>query len=144
MPKWVIVVLVALAVLFVISLAAGSRQDRTSRSGFGDSLKGLRRTEALKLGDLRLGPGCAVANGRLTVNGICEASVGEAGRFKLAVREARLQPVAGSPGGQVVFSPADGPAQTAALNDAPKFDFSRKGGTLRFACAGGCAVLFAP
>jgi hypothetical protein len=143
-PKWVIVVLVALAVLFVISLAAGSRQDRTSRSGFGDSLQGLRKTEALKLADLRVGTGCVVANGRLTVNGSCEASVGEAGRFKIAVREARLRPVPGSPAGQVVFMPADGPPQSAALTDGPNFDFSRKGGKLRFACAAGCAVLLAP
>jgi hypothetical protein len=141
-PKWVIVVLVVLAVVFVISLAAGSRQDRTSRSGFGDSLKGLRKSEALKLGDVQLGSGCAAANGALAVNGTCEVTVGEAGRFKLAVREARLRPPAAYPGATVTFDPADGPSQTAALNDDPKFDFSRKGGKLRFVCPSGCAVVF--
>jgi hypothetical protein len=141
-PKWVIVVLVVLAVVFVVSLAAGSRQDRTSRSGFGHSLKGLRKSEALKLGDVQLGPGCAAANGALSVNGNCEVTVGEAGRFKLAVREARLRAAAAFPGASVSFVPADGPTQTAALNDNPDFDFSRKGGKLRFTCPSGCAVVF--
>jgi hypothetical protein len=146
MPKWVIVVLVVVGVLFVISLAAGSRQDRRSGSGFGDSLKGLSNTDPLELSDVRLGPGCAGSGGRLTVVGACEVHVGAAGRFDLAVREARLQFI---PGGQpasgtATLVPAEGPTQTASFAEDPKvnLDFPRKGGTIRIQCPSGCVLAF--
>ena len=145
MPKWLIVVLVAIAVLFAISLAAGSNQDGNSRSGFGQSLKGFRKTVALKLSDVTLGTGCARSGGLLAVTGTCVLQVGKAGPFQLGVREARLLIASGA--GNVVLTPVDevtqGPVTIEAANPT-KLDFPRKGGQLTIGCFPSCTVRFAP
>jgi hypothetical protein len=150
-PKWLIVVLVVIAMLFVISLAAGSNQDRTSRSGFGASLKGLERKSRLDVAHFDLTvPECRTDNSaRIEFDSGCILRLGETGRFRLSVREARI----GVENGPVEFTldPAsDSPTQSDEVGQADdeEFTFEREGGTLALACkatnGAPCTVVFLP
>jgi hypothetical protein len=135
--KLMIIALVALAVIFLITLGIGgchgSGTPNPNRAGFVGALKGLQGKRFLEIGDKASAnpPSCGVPGANtLTFNGTCVITFDKRAFFRRSTRVV-LQPNRPM---RVVIAPNDGPRQDVQLPEDGDFCFAsavnHSGGTM--------------
>jgi hypothetical protein len=135
--KLMIIALVALAVIFLITLGIGgchgSGTPSPNRAGFVGGLKGLQGKRFLEIGDKASAnpPSCGVPGAQtLTVNGTCVITFEKRAFFRKSTRVV-LRPNRPM---RVIIAPNDGPLQDVQLPEDGDFCFAsavnHSGGTM--------------
>jgi hypothetical protein len=142
--KLLIVVLVALVVIFVITVGIGGCHGGgdTDDAGAVSALKGLQGNRFLEIGDKAIAPppGCGSPDANtLTVNGTCVVTFEKRAFFR---RSTRVVFVANKPM-RVIIDPNDGPRQDEQLRALECFAsaVNRSGGTMTLTSLSGVATV---